>query len=155
MILDAEQYYETVSRVVAAGGGQVGPASPSFKAWLAFRNIPVVLQEMFAKASPHTELWAGSGALYNQARIQQRNEDFLTETVCGLLIVGTAPNGDHITIDLRSGATGYISHEHDWEADPRRYFVPVSPSFGRYFQEINSKASQVPEDYWEAIRRPK
>ena len=67
-----------------------------------------------------------------------------------LLLVGSAPKGDHIAIDLKRGAVGYICHEQDWRDNPRMHFIAVSPSIGRFLEDISASPTAIPEDYWEA-----
>jgi hypothetical protein len=108
--------------------------------------------QLFESHIPKTEVWAGAGVLFPELDLVKWNTDFPEGLRARLLIVGSAANGDHIAIDLKDGSTGYISHEHDWPQQPRRYFTAVSQSIGSYLSEINSDPPLLPEDYWAAMK---
>jgi len=80
------------------------------------------------------------------------NNDFPEALENDLLITGSAPNGDIICIDLKTGGVGYICHEKDWPSNPRDSYASVSKSIGSFLHEINSNPPLIPEDYWEAIK---
>jgi hypothetical protein len=103
---------------------------------LAQRGLPDEVRRLFEADMPKEELWAGAGALFDEASMVKRNSDFPEALRANLLIVGTAANGDHIAMDLMNGSTGYICHEQEWRVCPREFFVAVSPSIGCYLRDI-------------------
>lgn len=138
------------------GRGLVAPAGAEFRRWLRARNLPERLTHFLSRYSPREELWAGAGALFTEGRIMKFNDDFPSALESGLLLLGSAPNGDWIAVDVREwgGATGYISHEHDWEGAPRQFFIGVAPSVGEFVHRQNSEGDEsLPDDYWEAKGR--
>lgn len=142
-------------RAVNTSGGRDGCAgawSTSMALWCARHDFPLELRELFETHVAHTEICAGAGALFGESQITRWNDNFPEALSARLLIVGSGPNGDHITIDLNNGATGYISHEHDWRINPRKFFVAVSPSIGNFLVNINRDPPAIPEDYWDAVR---
>jgi hypothetical protein len=136
-----------------ARGGKFSAASRSALKWCEQKALPNQLVELFNTAAPQTEVWAGAGALYPMRSIIRWNDDFPAVLAHQLLIVGSAANGDHICIDLKNGEVGYVSHEHGWEVkQPRRYFIAVSPSIGKFLKDSNATnlVKRLPADYWEA-----
>jgi len=95
--------------------GFVAPAGQEFMCWLRAANLPSQLIRFLSHYSPKEELWAGASSLFTEGHIMKFNDDFPSELESGLLIVGSAPNGDWIAVDVLEGQgeTGYISHEHD------------------------------------------
>lgn len=150
MRVDAEIFQQTARHLADAGGGVCGPCSDDTAEWAVGRGIPTAVVELFKRTIPKTEVWAGSGVLFDESRIVRWNEDFPEALRAQLLILGSAPNGDHIALDLAEGQAGYICHEEDWQQDPRRFFVAVSESIGTYLRDVNSSQTDFPEDYWAA-----
>jgi hypothetical protein len=153
MKVDQHIYREAAETLVRAGGGTFGAWNDVTQRWSAEHQLPPELQAVFRNAAPKTEIWAGAGTLFGEDQIVRWNNDFPQALQRALLIVGSAPNGDHIAVDLRDGATGYISHEDAWHGDPRRYFIPVSESLGIYLRDINNEEAGLPDDYWAAKSR--
>ena len=150
MKTDPDLYEKAATILVAANAGKFGPGSPAFINWLTINEMPFELIELFRHLSPLRETWLGAGGLYDEARIVSIN-DLLPEGLqSDLLIVGSAPNGDHIAVDIADGAVGYLCHEADWQKEgARNWFIAVSDSLGNYMSEINCGGS-LPDDYWEA-----
>lgn len=151
MRTDKDEFIRAVS-AVAKGGGHTGPWSKRTALWCIRHGLPSELRELFESHMPHNEIWAGAGTLFGESQIIRWNDNFPEALRARLLIVGSGPNGDHIAIDLNNGATGYISHEHDWRINPREFFIAVSPSIGSFLVDINRDPPSIPEDYWDAIR---
>lgn len=149
--LESEIFIDTAGTVGGASGSKVGPASAAFVSWLVSKDIPSELIDLFSKCAPKEELWAGAGALFDESSIMRWNDDFPESLQNGLLILGSAPNGDHICIDLLNGEVGYVCHEKEWRVDPRGCFASVSKTLGSFIRDINSESAMIPEDYWEAI----
>lgn len=131
----------------------MGPCVDSSTKWFKRHDLPSEVLKMFQKFTPKSEVWAGAGVLYDERRMIKYNNDFPEALQARLLIVGSAANGDHISIDLLDGSIGYISHEHNWTLQPRRHFVSVSPSFGRFLRDINEDPPKIADDYWSAKSR--
>jgi hypothetical protein len=118
--------------------------------WLADKALPEELMELLESSMPKVEIWAGAGTIFDELNLIKWNKNFPEALRSKLLIFGTAPNGDHIAIDLNDGGTGYISHEHDWRHKPRDYFIGVSRSIGSFLRDVNKNPPTVPEDFWDA-----
>jgi len=150
MKVDKRIFIKTAESFSIAGKGALGPWRRSTEVWSSKQYFPEQLKNLFKTHIPKVEIGAGAGALFDELRIIRWNDDFPEALKAKLLIVGTAPNGDHIVVDLKTGATGYMSHEHDWQSDPREFFIAVSDSLGNFLRDINSNPSRVPDDYWDA-----
>jgi hypothetical protein len=148
MNIDQEVLGKVFENLTTYEGMVVGPCSSATMRWCERHSLPCEIKNLFSHSIPKTEVWAGAGALFCESEIVRWNEDFPEAIHARLLIVGSAANGDHITLDLNDGAIGYISHEHDWKQDPRQYFIRVSASFGLYVRDINENPTRLPEDYW-------
>ena len=152
MKLDTDVLAETAEILAQAAGFSLEPCSQAFDDWAQAVSLPSELFEFFRSHAPQGELWAGAGALFAECDIPRWNRLYPEALQNGLLVVGSAANGDHIALDTESGAVGYISHEDDWQTHPRAYFIAVSPSLGAYLHTINAEQSTLPDDYWEAKR---
>src|SRR5688500_9094213 len=97
------KYIQEVSKMVAAGAISVGPCSFDSVRWMQMRGLPAPLLDLFKNHAPLTEIWAGAGTIYAIADIEKWNEDFPEALASGLLIIGSAANGDHIAIRLEDG----------------------------------------------------
>ena len=86
------------------GRGLVAPAGAEFRRWLRARNLPERLTHFLSRYSPREELWAGAAALFTERRIMKFNDDFPSALESGLLLLGSALNGDWIAVDVREGA---------------------------------------------------
>jgi len=150
MRIDKDDFVTITRAFIDTGVVNVGPCSNYTLVWALENHLPYELIDLLKTHSPKTEVWAGAGALFDEARIVQWNNDYPEALANGLLIVGSAPNGDHISIDLRTGDVGYISHEHSWQSTPREFFIAISPSIGAFIRDINIHPTTLPEDYWEA-----
>jgi hypothetical protein len=150
MRIDPKIFAKTIRTIVTAGGGRVGPCSKNTLAWCHTHKLPKEIVDLFQSLTPKSDIWAGAGALYGERMILKYNDDFPEALQAMLFIVGSAPNGDHIAIDLVDGRTGYISHEQNGTIQPRKYFVAVSPSIGCFLRDINMDPSKIPDDYWSA-----
>jgi len=151
MRIDKDEFVKIVSLNLRKNS-RTGVWSKETESWYARHEIPWELVELFRTYNSSSEISAGAGTLFEESRIVRWNDDFPEALNTRLLIVGSAPNGDHITIDLNTGGTGYLSHEHDWRGNTREFFVVVSPSIGRFVADLSSDPPTIPEDYWEAIR---
>ena len=150
MNTDLQMFLRTVQALKLARGGDIGPCSGRTLEWCANQGLPEPIRQLLQDHAPKTEIWAGAGAIFDEARIVSWNEDFPEALRDKLLIVGSAGNGDHIAIDLIDGSTGYICHETQWRLNPRSEFVAVSPSLGKYIRDINQGSTDLPPDYWKA-----
>ena len=150
MRIDFEQFNDSIALLEKSGGGAFGPWTDAFARWAKQWNLPQPLKDLFATNIPKTEVWAGAGTLFAEDQILKWNNDFQEALTALLLIIGSAANGDHITLDLTNGSVGYIAHEQKWTLNPRDFFVKVSPSLGLYLFDINNEASSLPNDYWQA-----
>src|ERR1700744_1404009 len=130
MRLDDDIFIKTCKLLQKAQGGTTGPWSPETATWFKRHSLPKSLQQFFQNHVPKSDLWAGSGTLFGEARILKWNDHLPEACQDNLLIVGTAANGDHIAADLVDGRVGYISHEQDWRSKPRDFFISVSVSIG-------------------------
>jgi hypothetical protein len=158
MDIDEALFKKSVAILIAAGGGAVGMANEAVSAWLDKSGLPVELIVFFKRYSPKTELWAGAGAIFEENSIVRWNDDFPEAMRTGLLIIGSAPNGDHIVLDFAesSGAVGYLSHEQDLSiCAPRNFFTPVARSIGEFLVKINDEGQALPEDYFDAVEKAK
>lgn len=84
----------------------------------------------------------------------RRNVEFPRVIQAGLFIIGSAPNGDLIVVDLEKspGAIGYLMHEQMYSVqDIRSVFVPICGSVGEFISRINADERDLPNDYFEAI----
>jgi hypothetical protein len=152
MRIDKELFVSAARVASNEPEGNIGPWSHESESWFVMNDLPKWIRALFERYIPKRELWAGAGALFDERRILKWNSDFPHALRSKLLIVGTAANGDHIAIDLNDGVTGYISHEHEWEVNPRSFFIGVSPSIGRYLSDMNRESSLLPDDYWGATK---
>lgn len=155
MKLHEELFEKTVQQLAQAGGGRVGRASPEVTRWLeSLRLVPPRLVSFLRTHSPKTELWAGAGCIFDEATIMRRNVDFPGVIQAGLFIIGDAPNGDLVVLDLEKspGAIGYLMHEQMYSVrDIRSLFVPICESVGEFISRINADERDLPNDYFEAI----
>lgn len=155
MNLQEELFEKTVRRLAQAGGGRVGRASPEVARWLeSSRMLPSRLVSFLTTHSPKTELWAGAGCIFDEATIMRRNMDFPGAIQAGLFIIGSAPNGDLVVVDLEKspGAIGYLMHEQMYSVqDIRSVFVPICGSVGEFISRINADERDLPNDYFEAV----
>jgi hypothetical protein len=152
MRVDKKAFLGWAEILGSSGGGKFGPCLEGTLLWCIKNDIPEELVELFRCCIPKTEIWAGAGTLFSELDIIKWNDWFPEALHARLIIVGSAPNGDHIAIDLVNGATGYIDHEDDWREQPKMYFIPVSTSIASYIQAINYDPQQVAQDYWDAKR---
>lgn len=145
---------EEAARMLSrAGGGMFGALSPETRRWLEARNAPPELLKLWEDFAFRSEAWAGSGSFFDESKMREWNNDLPEAMASDLLIVGSAANGDHICLDLKTGQVGYLSHEQAWQNEPRRFFISVSESLGSYIGDINARDCKIPEDYWEARSR--
>jgi hypothetical protein len=155
MKLHEELFEKAVEQLALAGGGRVGRASPEVARWLeSMRLLPPRLVSFLSTHSPKTELWAGAGCIFDEATIMRRNVDFPGVILAGLFIIGSAPNGDLVVLDLDKspGAIGYLMHEQMYSVqDIRSVFVPVCESVGEFVSRINADERDLPNDYFEAV----
>ena len=158
MNFDEELFKKFIAAAEPAGGASAGAADKSVLSWLNQSELPVELKAFLSGNSPKTELWAGAGAIFEEKAIVKWNDDFPAPVKSGLLIIGSAANGDHIVLDFLEGhgAVGYLNHEQDVSVcEPRDFFVPVAKSIGEFLTEINDEDATLPEDYFEAVERLK
>lgn len=148
--LDSDLFLRTVRAIAGASGSKVAPGSEDFVLWLVSKKVPQELIDLFSREVSEGEIWAGAGTLFGESSIMRWNDDFPEAIQQSLLIIGSAPNGDHICTDLISGDVGYICHEKEWRLNPRGCFVSVSKTMGTFIRDINDESSGIPEDYWEA-----
>lgn len=152
MELNTEAYRNAARLMNAALSGSFGPATRKFASWLDSRRIPNDLIDVFKEFSPKHESWLGAGSFFDEQRIMSWNEDMPEALLDGLLIIGSACNGDHIAIDILNGNAGYICHEADWrKGGPRKSYVSINNSFGGFVKEVNNPEAGLPSDYWEAM----
>lgn len=158
MKLAAERFEETVRRLSHATGGRIGDASPEVAQWLdSLHQLPPSLVTFLKTHSPKTELWAGAGFIFDEATIMRRNTEFPGPLRAGLFILGSAPNGDLIVLDLdiSPGAVGYLNHERMYSVrDLRSIFAPICESVGEFVWRINANEGDLADDYFEAIAHP-
>ena len=150
MKTDKNLYLEMAAVLKIGGGRKFGAATAATLKWGKENKLSKALFDLFEVAAPKSEVWAGAGALYAEKTIVRWNNDFPEALKARLLIIGSAANGDHITIDLKTGEVGYLDHESDWAANPRKHFIVFSPSLGSFVQEINGENQTLPDDYHEA-----
>jgi hypothetical protein len=148
MKLDKDTFIE-LAKIYAEGGDPFGPCAESTIHWCEKNRLPNEIRNLFQTHIPKVSIGAGAGALFDESNLIRWNEDFPEALGAGLLIVGSAANGDHIAIDLKNGSVGYISHENDWQKQPRNYFATASLSIGFFLRDINQNPPLIPEDYWE------
>lgn len=153
MRTDLEIFRKAAADLSKAGGGAFGSLTEATLAWAVNHGLPAELIELFQQMIPKAELWAGAGVLFEEERMVHWNENLPEALENGFLIVGSAANGDHIAIELRTGSVGYISHEQHWQKNPREFFVAVSRSIGLFLRDSNDSAAPVPDDYWDAKTR--
>ena len=146
-----ELYEEAIEILKSAGNGCFDDASSAFLEWLAAKEVPYELLELFRHAAPKSEAWVGAGGLFDETRIMAWNDNWPEAIGSGLLIVGSAANGDHIVIDLRDGRTGYLCHEANWQREgARKWYASVAESFGQFVLQSNLPGSRIAADYFEA-----
>jgi hypothetical protein len=159
MKLSTALFDEVVQRLAQAGGATIGLAEPEVAHWLeSLDELPRAFVDFLKHHSPKNEIWAGAGFIFGEAVIMRRNKEFPRALQAGLFILGSAPNGDLIVVDVRepSGAVGYLMHERMYSADDlRSLFAPVSESIGEFLYRINDHDSNLPDDYFQAtaVRR--
>ena len=146
MKTDSEIYEKTADILNAANSERFAPASSTFIGWLTTNNVPFEIIELFGHLSPKVETWLGAGSLYVESHIISCNKLLPEALQVDLLIFGSAPNGDHIALNLADGAVGYICHEADWQKEgARKWFIGASDSLGSDISGINFEES-LPEE---------
>lgn len=150
MRIDKADFIKTIQALTHTKGGKAGPCLARTLVWAEKKQLPRKLIDLLRSHAPKTEVWAGAGALFDETQLVRWNDDFPEALTSNLLIVGRAGNGDHIGLDLLTGAVGYLSHEHDWQPTPRQFFIPVTRSLGFFLRKSNSARAALPGDYWEA-----
>ena len=157
MNLQEELFDRTVQQLSQSSGGSVGLASAEFASWLASsQKFPPHLVSFLTTHSPKTELWAGAGSIFDETTIMHQNLERPRLLQASLFIIGCAPNGDFIALDLEnsSGAIGYVMHEQvDSVQSVRSVFVPICGSIGEFISRINADEHDLPNDYSEAVAR--
>src|SRR5689334_8510340 len=124
MRTDLSSFIETTDLLSRAGSGPCGSCPKDVYGWFLEAGLPQPVLDLFRDHAPLGDVWAGAGGLFPAATVVAYNKLYPEALAHDLLIIGSAPNGDHITIDLNDGSTGYLSHEHDWRCSPRKFFIP-------------------------------
>lgn len=157
MNLDPERFEETVQRLSSTTGARIGKATPEVARWLeSLHQLPPCFVSFLKAHSPKTELCAGAGFLFDEATLMRRNREFPGPLSAGLFILGSAPNGDLIVVDLEEdpGVVGYLNHERMYSVQNlRSVFAPICESLGEFIWRINANDDDLPDDYFEAIAR--
>jgi hypothetical protein len=155
MKLGARRFEETVRRLDRGGLGRIGNATPEVAHWLeSLHELPPSFVSFMKTHSPKTEIWAGAGGIFDETAIMRWNREFPAPLQAGLFILGSAPNGDLIVLDLENspGAVGYLNHERMYSVqDLRPIFVPICESLGEFLWRINANENDLPDDYFEAL----
>jgi hypothetical protein len=155
MKLDEHLFMRAIQPLSEAGVGEVGLASAEFAKWIeSLYMLPSDLVAFLKKHAPKTNLYAGAGSIYDQNTIMRENTANSRFLEAGLFILGCAPNGDFIVLDLKEypGAVGYVSHDRmDFGYEPRSVFARVCDSIGEFMSRINADDSDLPDDYYEAM----
>lgn len=153
MNMGNEHFARIAPHLRSSEGGRFDGASPRMTQWLQGLDVPSELKAFFLEHSPKTEIWAGAGFLFDEESIVRRNTEHTAALRTGFFIVGSAPNGDLIVIDIAvgEGTVGYVMHDKMWETKEwRDIYVPVCPSLGEYLLRINTSETDLPNDYFDA-----
>jgi hypothetical protein len=135
------------------------PLSKATRTFLREQAIPPELCAFFERHSYRSAIVLAGDSIFNAANELPGENSGEYDDQCmreGLLVVGSAPNGDFIVVDLKNElAVGYVAMAELYEADSARdIYAPTPFDLGTFFwlkALYEDEESLFPIDYYAAV----